>query len=184
MQKSLLYWHQLYTWLKSQALCLDIETTDWGGPVAVVGLYRPKEGPVEYESYVKGQNLDARNLKAAFDGCKLLITYNGLAFDVPKIQEEFPGVIPADIPVLDLYLFARRLGWNTSLRVLEDTFHISRLTERSKEKGNAVRLWRRYEDRKDAGALQDLLEYNRQDTVNLHPLAEHLTRQVYRNLRR
>ena len=174
MTQPLLHWCKIYQELKQQSLCLDIETTGYNGPIAVIGLYKPKDGVMECESFVKGKNLDRETLRKAFDGCKMLITYNGLYFDVPKVKQEFPGIIREGTPVIDLYRFAKNLELDTNLKVLENTLGIERLEDYQKKRGIATKLWRKYSQYNDALALNMLLEYNRQDTINLYPIAEEL----------
>jgi uncharacterized protein YprB with RNaseH-like and TPR domain len=173
MVQPLQYWCELYERHKQTALCLDIEVTRFNGPISIVGLYKPKDGLIECQQFVKGRDLNQRNLTKAFVGCTLLITFNGRKFDVPRIKREFPGAIP-HVPIIDLYLIASRLNLKTNLKVLENTFGIDRLDPRTKRRGIAVRLWKRYITYKDEKALALLLEYNKQDTVNLYPLAEEL----------
>ncbi|MFH1787321.1 MAG: ribonuclease H-like domain-containing protein [archaeon] len=115
------------------------------------------------------------NLSNALKNCPLLITYNGIKHDIPKINSEFQNIIPKNIPVIDIYRFSRRLGFNTNLKVLENTFNISRLKESSKKRRIATKLWREYLDKDDLQALEELLEYNKQDTINLYFLAEKLS---------
>ena len=161
---------------------MDIETTGFNGLISVIGLYKPKQGVVEYDCYVRGFNLNRDELKKALQGCMMLITYNGITFDIPRVKKEFPGIIPDDIPVIDLYRFARRLGMNTNLQVLENTYRIERLDDSIKKMKIATRLWRRFEIYRDGEALKSLIAYNRQDTVNLYPLAESLYDEVYRQV--
>lgn len=182
MPRHLIYWCKLYAQLVNQALCVDIETTHFNGSIAVVGLYQPQEGPIESLSFVRGKNLSLENLRKAFEGCRLLITYNGISFDIPKIRKEFPGVLPESISVLDLYRFARGLGFNTNLKVLENTFGISRLDEEQSNRYSAVRLWKRYSAFNDGHALRKLVAYNRQDTINLYPLGNCLIETAVRRL--
>lgn len=166
-------WRELYERHKKTALCLDIEVSRANGPISVLGLYQPKEGSIECQQFVKGKDLNRENLAQAFAGCTMLITFNGRKFDVPRIKREFLGVIP-NVPIIDLYLFARRLGLKANLKVLENTFGIDRIDPRTKRRGIAVKLWKRYVTYGDEKALALLLEYNKQDTVNLYPLAEEL----------
>lgn len=169
------YWAELYNKLKHEALCVDIEVTRIGGPISVVGLYRPRDGEMICNSFVKGLNLNWENLKKAFEGCKMTITYNGIYADLPKIRKEFPGVIPANIPHFDLYLFARSLKLGTGLKVLENMFRI----DRGDVKSRMTRInWDRYSKYNDRNALNQLIEYNKQDTINLYPLAEELIRKA------
>ncbi len=174
MSTPLLYWKQLYAELKSRAVCVDIERTRFNGPIAVVGWRsEPRDGLVECNHFVRGQNLTGENLRRAFQGHKLFISYNGLVYDLPAIEKEFPGVFPPDKQVLDLYILSKKLGMNTGLKTLKATFGIDRL-DGDVKKGGAGRLWQRYETHRDQRALNLLLAYNKQDTVNLYPLAEKL----------
>ena len=50
--------------------------------------------------------------------------------------------------------------------------NIERPGEALIRKGSAIQLWQRYEQLHDQWALDMLLAYNRQDTINLYPLAE------------
>lgn len=173
------YWVKLYKKLKYESLCVDIEVTRIGGPISVVGLYRPKEGLMECETFVRGINLTAENLKRAFEGCKMTITFYGLKQDIPKINQEFSGVIPANIPHFDLYFFAEALKYGTGLKVLENTFGIDRGSIRSRM---TRRYWDRYTKYHDETALNHLIEYNKQDTINLYPLAEQLVKIAEENI--
>ena len=167
----------LYRKFKSSALCLDIETTHYNGPIALIGACKPKDGEIDYISLIRGHNLSALTLKDVLHGCKLLITYNGLKHDVPKIRSEFPGSIPKDIHVVDVFLLAKYLQLGTSLNVLENTLNIERPYNISR-KGRAIYLWQRYINKNDKTALQKLLDYNRQDTINLYPIMEELIRRA------
>ena len=180
MPPPLRYWCKLYAQFLHAALCVDIETTHFNGPISILGVYRPQEGPVESLSFVRGRDLNSENLRQVFEGCRLLITYNGISFDIPRIRQEFPGVLPESLPVLDLYRLARRLGLNTNLKVLENTFGIPRLNEEQSNRHCSVKYWKRYAAFQDEEALEKLLAYNRQDTINLYPLANSLIGKVMR----
>ena len=174
MDKSLFYWRDVYQQLKAQAVCIDIERASFNGPISVLGWYEPKDGLIECNFFIRGQNLDAEKLRKAFRGHKLLITYNGLYYDVPVIQKEFSDVFPKGIKVLDLYIFAKKLSLNAGLKVLENTLNVQRSDLGNLKRGRTIRLWQRYEKNGDTKALTRLLEYNKQDVVNLYPLAEEL----------
>ena len=172
------HWKKLYQEKKHSALCIDVEATYWNGPISVIGVYKPKDGEIDYQSFVKGENLSAENLKQAFKECELLITFNGLSYDVPEIEKQYPEVLPKAIPVIDLYLLARSLKLDTNLKVLEKTFNISRAEIVDDKRRISTKLWRRYEQKKDFQALKTLIEYNRQDTINLYPLAEKIMEMI------
>ncbi len=173
MPKSLLPWCKLYEQYKYQALCLDIETSRFNGPISILGLYQPSEGEMDCTQLIKGKNLTHEDIANAMSACKLIITYNGIKFDLPMIKKEFPGAIPK-VPIIDLFLFAEKLKVRTNLKVLENTFDIVRPEPLSTKRGKAIKRWRRYIKYGDQQALQNLLEYNKQDTINLYLLAEKL----------
>ena len=178
MTKPLFHWLGLYESLKFSALCLDIETTGFNGKVAVVGLCGPSDGEVGYQEFVRGRYLDASSLARTFRGCKLLITFNGLSFDVPRIRKEFPTALPR-VPHVDLFRVAREFyGMPVSLKTLETTFNIRRADDGDLRKGMATKLWRRFEEHNDENALRKLLNYNREDAANLYMLADALLEQV------
>lgn len=172
MVLSLSHWKKLYLQFKDHALCVDVEATHWNGPISVIGVYKPGEGEIVYESFVKGVNLSIENLKQAFAECKLLITFNGTNYDVPEIKKQFPGVIPDTLPVVDLYLLAKRLNLDAGLKTLEQTFRIFRTEAVDNKRKISTKMWRKYEKTGKKRFLDTLIEYNRQDTINLYPLAE------------
>jgi len=174
MTDSIKTWIAIYEKLKDKALCMDIECCYWNGPISLVGIYKPTEGQIISESFVKGQNLTRTNLKHAFKDCKLLITYNGLKFDVPKLQKDFPGTLPKKIPTFDIYIFSKLLGINTNLKVLETSLGIERHESVEGKRHVSTRLWKRWSEKNDKKALDLLIEYNRQDVINMYPLAEKL----------
>ena len=174
MNGDIIFWCQLYDKLKKQALCLDIETTGMNKPISLVGLYRPKEGAIEHEVLIKGKNLTTANLQKVFMNCKMIITYNGRTFDVPRINKEFPGAIPRNIPHFDVYHISKAAGFNTNLKALEQMLGIERLRPETQKRGIAVKLWRKYKRYNHLKALETLIEYNKQDAVNLYPISEKL----------
>jgi uncharacterized protein YprB with RNaseH-like and TPR domain len=178
MTYSLKQWIDLFKKHKHEAICLDIETTGMNGDISLVGLYTPKDGEIIHTYFLKDINLNQENLKQAFKGGKFLITYSGYLLDIPKIDEEFPGVIPKNIPIFDIYLFAKKLGINTNLKALENTLGIDRLDDYTKKRHIAVKMWNRYKKYNDKKALATLIEYNKQDTINLYFLAEKLIKML------
>ena len=182
MYSTLQYWIKLYETFKFSSLCLDIEVTEFGGPISILGLYQPKSGLIEHDVYIRGQNLTNENLANAFRGCKMFIVFNGLSFDMPKIRSEFPNAIPKDIPVFDIFLFAKKLGLDTNLKVLETTLGVERLHSYSEQRRIAVKLWKQYKKYNDTNALNKLIEYNKQDAVNLYPIAEELVARATRRI--
>lgn len=169
-------WPAQFRHLLPHAVCLDIETCYWNGPVAVVGIYRPKDGVIEVTQLVRDQTLTAESLRDALAGVQLVITFNGNEHDIPKLRSEFPESLPAHVVSLDLYEVARSLDLGAGLKLLEGQFCIERPDWQRKRRHIAVRLWQLWVNKGMTKALDSLLEYNRQDTANLYFLAEQFVR--------
>ncbi len=168
---------RLFEIFRDNAVYLDIETNGLmpgrGGYVTVVGLY---DG-FDWTSLVAGENLTADNLDKALSGYKCLITFYGASFDIPFLQRSFPEV-RFDIPHFDLCFAAKRLGIRGGLKKIETLFGIERGEEvRGMDGYDAVRLWELSKRGSDE-AKRLLLSYNREDTVNLHAIADILYRRL------
>jgi uncharacterized protein len=174
----------LYDKLKHKAVCLDLEFTGMNKAISLAGIYKPSNGVVKCESYLRGKDLTKENLKKSFKGSKILITFNGNSSDIPMLEKEFPGVLPKDIISMDLYLIAKDLGLNTNLKVLENTLGIDRLNEFTKRRRIAAKLWKKYSKKNNKKALELLIEYNKQDTINLYPIAEKLVEIAHKKLKK
>ncbi len=167
-----------YQRYKYQAYCIDVEWTGKYGDITVVGLFRPKNGPVDgYISLVKDKDLSAENLRKILVDAKFIITFNGTSSDLPSLDREFPGCVP-EVPHLDLYEVARELNKGFSLLTLEHHYGIYRRREVEDKKRIASKLWRKYMRKKNPEFLNQLLLYNREDTINLYVLAENLMKEI------
>jgi hypothetical protein len=159
---------RLYDHFRDDCLFLDIETTGYYGDITVIGAYDGRE----VMTLVKGRSLDKDNIKSILAGRKLLVTFNGLSFDVPVINRYFNGVVP-DIPHLDLRFPLARLGYSGGLKAIEESLGVRRSEATHGLAGeDAVRLWNDYRNTGDENALNLLVEYNTEDIVNLRPLAD------------
>lgn len=159
---------RLYGHFKDDCIFLDIETTGYYGDVSVLGLY---DGET-FISLVKGYNLSEENLFRAFEGKKLLVTFNGLSFDSPVLKRYFGKNLP-DIPHFDLRFALSRLGFDGGLKKIEKDLGIVRDVDLTDVCGaDAIFLWKRYISQDDRDALKLLLSYNESDVVNLKPLAD------------
>jgi uncharacterized protein YprB with RNaseH-like and TPR domain len=142
---------------------LDIET-DGGETVTAIAVL-DRAGP---RVFLRGRDLD--DFPAATSGWKLLVTYNGLSFDVPMLRRAFRGWRPPPAHVDLRHLWAR-LGHKGGLKLLEEAQGIGRPAHLAGLSGwDAVLLWRRHEAG-DPAALRLLVEYNLHDAVNLSALA-------------
>lgn len=169
-------WYEVFERLLPHTVCVDIETTGWNGAIAIVGIYRPKDGVIEVDQLIRGRTLSRDALLAAFSGVQLIVTFNGDAFDLKKIEEEFAGVLPLTAARLDLYRIAKSLGYLYHLKLLEYHCNVERPEWMWQKRRIAVRLWRRYAEHGDEAALRALLEYNAQDTANLYLVALELAK--------
>jgi len=169
-------WTELYRSNKDDATSLDIETQGVLGPITIVGLSRVQDGSINYTGLIAHKTLTLENCAKALRGCGLLITYNGLRHDIPRLRAEFPELLLDRLPVLDLYHVAKSLGMKANLQTLETTFGIQRPDPRTQKRRIATKLWRRYQTTRNPETLNLLIAYNRQDTINLHPLAHALAK--------
>ncbi|NJD56338.1 MAG: exonuclease [Nitrospirae bacterium] len=161
---------RLFETFRDDTVCLDIETSGLqpqsGGYVTVVGLYDGHD----YKCFVHGRNLSTDILNKELSNYKFLITFYGAAFDIPFLQRTFPG-IDFSMPHFDLCFGAKRLKIQGGLKKIEHDFGIERDESVQGLDGyDAVKMW----EQSRAGstqALDRLIQYNREDTVNLMQIA-------------
>ncbi len=154
---------RLYAAFARDAAFLDVETD--GDALTAVGIL-DRDGP---RVFLAGRDLD--RFPDATRGWRLLVTFNGLAFDVPALRRAFPGWWPPRAHV-DLCHLWRRLGHAGGLKLLEAETGVGRPPHLLGIRGHdAVRLWRAHE-RGDREALRLLVEYNLHDAVNLRTLMD------------
>ncbi len=140
---------------------LDIETCA-GGDVTVVGIFREDRG---LRQLVGGEITDV-TLWETLDGVDTICTFNGDRFDLPILERQVRVDLRRRFRSLDLLRECRRAGLKGGLKRLEERFGIARRT-RGMNGWDALRLWARYENEGDRAALDVLLEYNREDVMNL-----------------
>ncbi len=154
--------------VRQKVAFLDIETTglDIGrDALTVVGLYDGSRT----RSFIRGATLE--ELPRALEDRQLLVSFNGARFDVPFLRRAFPRM-RLDQLHLDLMDPLHRLGYWGGLKRIERRLGIERSDATAGMSGfDAVRLWAEYEAGDD-DALDTLVAYNREDVVNLEPLAE------------
>ena len=161
---------RLYETFDDRSCFFDIETTgldEHRNQVTTVSLHQAGDT----QTLVAGDDLTAENLRAAFGDADLLVTFNGKRFDVPFLEANFD--VDLQRPHLDLMYTAKKIGLSGGLKQVEKDIGIER--DRPDISGrDAVRLWREHEAGRD-GALETLISYNREDTVNLQTLANEVT---------
>ncbi len=147
---------------------LDIETS-FGGEITIVGIFHPPKRMVQ----LIGDEVNWTNLWKALEGVASIVTYNGNRFDLPKIRQ-FVGLdLPKYFECQDLMHACHRKNLFGGLKRVEDELGIERET-RGIDGMDAMRLWEQYRRSADEQSLQILLEYNREDTMNLYHLEARL----------
>ncbi|MEF8839538.1 MAG: ribonuclease H-like domain-containing protein [Haloarculaceae archaeon] len=159
-----------YATFREKATFFDIETTGLDhrdSIVTTVSLHRNGDT----RTLVRGDDLTAETLRATLGEADLLVTFNGKRFDVPFIEATFD--VDCSAPHLDLMHACRRANLKGGLSEIERELGVER--DRPDISGrDAVRLWHEHERGVD-GALETLVSYNREDTVNMVEVADHLT---------
>ncbi|HZX60119.1 MAG TPA: ribonuclease H-like domain-containing protein [Candidatus Methylomirabilis sp.] len=143
---------------------LDIETS-FGGEITVIGLYAPDRGLVQ----LVGGGISEGTVWQALEGIQVICTYNGSRFDLPVIRRRLGLDLCAAFTSHDLMYDCWRRRLYGGLKRVEERLGIPRRT-RGIDGVEAMRLWHRYETSRDREALATLLEYNREDVLNLECL--------------
>ncbi|MFW6435744.1 MAG: ribonuclease H-like domain-containing protein [Halovenus sp.] len=158
---------RLYESFREQACFFDIETTGLDHHTSVVTTVSLHQDG-QTRTLVRGDDLTAEELAAAFADAGLLVTFNGARFDIPFLEQSFG--IDLGLPHIDLMPTCRKLGLSGGLGAVERTLGIERDLP-DVDGREAVRLWHEHERGVD-GALERLIEYNREDTENMVPVLE------------
>jgi uncharacterized protein YprB with RNaseH-like and TPR domain len=151
------------------ACYLDIETGDddvrFEG-ISAIGIL-DREGP---RIFLAGRDLHLFPQVAR--GAQMLVTFNGLSFDLPILRRAFPEWRPPVCHV-DLRHVLARLGHDGGLKSIERAIGELRLARPGHLAAlggwDAMWLWRRGKDG-DRAALRVFAEYNLYDVVNLRTL--------------
>lgn len=154
---------------------LDIETTGlspWDSEITVVGIHLCDEDGTGFIQLV-GKDITSDSILEALQGVDTIYTYNGSRFDLPFIYCRL-GINLANLfKHRDLMYDCWRNNLYGGFKVVERQLGIEReLTEINGYE--AVRLWWRYVNDYDEDALATLLEYNKEDVLNLKALKERL----------
>jgi uncharacterized protein YprB with RNaseH-like and TPR domain len=154
---------------------LDIETTGFSCQyceLTVVGVALVRAGRPRFGQLYGGQ-INADSVLGLLEGVDELYTYNGSRFDLPFIKGSLGLDLRRQFAHTDLMYNCWRKELKGGLKAVEVRLGIDRhLTDMNGYM--AVRLWWDYVNNNDLEALQRLLEYNREDVMNLHVLRERL----------
>jgi uncharacterized protein YprB with RNaseH-like and TPR domain len=152
---------------------LDIETTGLSPQyceITVVGIHLVNENESKFIQLV-GEDVTSDNILQTLDGVGTVYTYNGSSFDLPFIYYRLGINLAQLFNHCDLMYHCWRNNLYGGFKAVERQLGIER---RLKEVDGfeAVRLWWRYVNDYDEEALAMLLEYNKEDVVNLKSLKE------------
>src|SRR3989304_3087086 len=147
---------------------LDIETTGLtptGCEITVIGIYLCRGQEAQFVQFV-GRDICAGGVAEAQAGIDVLYTYNGSRFDLPFIHARL-GVNLAEIFAhRDLMHDCWRNRLYGGLKGVERQLGIARKLP-DMNGWEAVKLWWKYVESFDLEALNRLLEYNKEDVLNL-----------------
>jgi uncharacterized protein len=154
---------------------LDIETTGlspWSSVITVVGIHVCNGAESKFIQLV-GDDITADSILEALTGVSIIHTYNGSRFDLPFISSRLGIDLTQQFKHRDLMYDCWRNNLYGGLKGVERQLDIKRrLTEVNGFE--AVRLWWRYVNDYDQAALKTLLEYNKEDVINLKALRDRL----------
>lgn len=155
---------RLFSSFRNSTAYIDIETTGLHGEaeITTIALYDGRQ----VFTYVNGQNLE--QFVDDIMRYDVLVSYNGKGFDVPFIEHAFNISLPQ--AHIDLRFVLAGMGIKGGLKQCEQQMGIARGALDGVDGSFAVALWRHYHRHNDEKALETLLAYNIEDTVNLERL--------------
>lgn len=154
---------------------LDIETTGLScqyADITIIGIYLVNGRESRLVQLV-GREITGDNLLEAVDGVDKIYTYNGSRFDLPFIH----GALGIDLSAVtdhhDLMYDCWRYNLRGGFKAVEQQLGIPRQLQ-GITGWDAVLLWQRYRDYGDQEAFALLLQYNKEDVMNLKVLRDRL----------
>jgi uncharacterized protein YprB with RNaseH-like and TPR domain len=143
------------------SLYLDIET-NYAGEITVLGFYSRGTGMVQ----LVRPEISPEAVLDALPARGRLFTYNGHCFDLPVIRSRLGVDLRKQYESVDLRFVCQRVGWRGGLKKVEERLGIPRQLP-GLDGWAALRLWEEYWIENDKRALAILLQYNRDDVMNL-----------------
>ena len=154
---------------------LDIEATGLSpryNEITVVGIHLGNGVDSTFIQLV-GEDVTADSILEVLKETSVIYTYNGSRFDLPFIYSRLRVDLAKVFTHCDLMYHCWRNNLYGGLKRVERQLGIARrLTGINGY--DAVRLWWRYVNDYDEEALATLLEYNKEDVLNLRTLKEML----------
>ncbi len=156
---------------------LDIETTGlcaFYDEITVVGICLAFDSSINFVQLV-GSDVSRTNLLRMLRGVDTIYTYNGSRFDVPFIRFRLGVNLKDYFHHHDLMHDCWRSNLCGGFKMVERQLGIPRRL-RGIGGAQAAMLWWRYQIDHDRKALHLLLEYNKEDVLNLIALRKKLAR--------
>jgi uncharacterized protein YprB with RNaseH-like and TPR domain len=154
---------------------LDIETTGLSpdySEITVIGIH-VCNGDVTNFVQLVGKDISADSLLEALAGVQIIHSYNGRRFDLPFIHRKLGINLEEMFSHRDLMYDCWKNNLRGGFKAVERQLGIDRSSV-GITGYDAVRLWWRYVDAFDLDALNTLLQYNKEDVINLKILKEKL----------
>ena len=150
---------RLYDYFKDECCYIDIE-----GDINIIGIY---DG-YETRTMIRKINMDISLLRKELSKYKLVITYNGGAYDLPKLKKYFN--LFHDKIHIDLKTICRRVNLTGGLKNIEKMLKIKRAPHLY---GSAASCYRAFLASGRREFLEGLVEYNEQDCISLKPIMKY-----------
>lgn len=154
---------------------LDIETTglSWlDAEITVIGIYLVNGTEGRLKQLV-GKDVNTDNLIETLEGVRAIYTYNGSRFDLPFINSSLGINLETVAEHHDLMYDCWQYNLFGGFKAVEQQLGIPRRLQGIAGL-DAVLLWQKYQNYGDRNALGLLLEYNKEDVMNLKVLRERL----------
>ena len=147
---------------------LDIETS-FSGKITIIGIYHENDSLTQ----LVGDDITSYNLMNCLDKTTTIVTYNGSRFDLPVIKNHLGTDLKEHFLSLDLMYECWRQNLYGGLKKVEEQLGITR-NSKGIDGWEAMRLWEQYLHHNNLQALTILLNYNRDDVLNLPILEKRL----------
>ena len=154
---------------------LDIETTGLNrnyADLTVIGIALEKSEKCQVVQLIEG-DLYEKKLLDSLEGVDEIYTYNGSRFDLPFIKTKLGVDLKKCFKHTDLMYDCWRNKLKGGLKVVEKLLDIKRHSV-DVDGYIAVQLWFDYANNNNKKALRTLLDYNKEDVVNLRFLRQKL----------
>jgi uncharacterized protein YprB with RNaseH-like and TPR domain len=163
-------WRVLHEYFDETSF-FDIETSglEYDASITVIACWH--RGAVQ--TFVAGDGLD--RFLDVLDDVKLLASFNGNAFDVPRLLDAF-HIPRLPCPHLDLRWPCYHQGYHGGLKQIARQAGLARPLDLQHADGAwAVQLWNAWRRTADRSSLDELLRYCASDALLLRLLAKRLT---------